>query len=200
MSVKRPDLFYAYIGHSQLVNPSENTIYDYHKVYRMAQSANDKQSIGVLDSIGAPPYDLAKNTGRLLRIIKKYERENSMPAPALWFKLSPGYDNEKDSKHREDGDDYSFVNFAGDKRLGIKPMSSTINLLKDAFDFKIPVYLIQGEEDILTSKEITKEYFNKIKAPKKEFILLPNTAHGFNLPVVEMHYKIMKEYILPFIK
>jgi alpha-beta hydrolase superfamily lysophospholipase len=79
----------------------------------------------------------------------------------------------------------------------IKPMISIINLLKDNFHFKIPVYLIQGEEDILTSKEFTKEYFDKIKAPKKEFILLPKTAHGFNLSVVEMQYKIMKEYLLP---
>ncbi len=75
-----------------------------------------------------------------------------------------------------------------------KIMISTINLLKDGLDFKIPVYLIQGEEDILTPKEITKEYFNKIKAPKKEFILLPKTAHDFNLSVVEMQYIIMKEY------
>ena len=114
------------------------------------------------------------------------------------MKLSPEYDNEKDSQHRFDGDDYSFVNYMGYKRFGIKPMN-TINLLKDGLDFKIPVYLIQGEEDILTPKEITKEYFDKIRAPKKEFILLSKTAHGFNQSVVEMQYKIMKQYLLPLI-
>jgi hypothetical protein len=61
------------------------------------------------------------------------------------------------------------------------------------------VYLIQGEEDILTPKEITKEYLNKIRSPEKKFILLPKTAHGFNQSVVEMQFKIMKEYILPLI-
>jgi pimeloyl-ACP methyl ester carboxylesterase len=61
------------------------------------------------------------------------------------------------------------------------------------------VYLIQGEEDILTPKEITKAYFDKINAPEKEFFLLPKTAHGFNQPVINMQYKIMEQYILPLI-
>ena len=71
-------------------------------------------------------------------------------------------------------------------------MSATINLMKDNADFKIPVYLIQGSEDLLTPKETTKEYFNKIKAPEKKYYLLPNTAHGFNLSVLETQYKICK--------
>lgn len=199
MVVKRPDLFYAYVGHSQVVNPSANLGYSYQKVYQMAKRANDQKSVDELNSIGTPPYDTAKNAGRFIRIIKKYERERSVPAPVSWFELLPAYSNEKDNQNRSDGDDYSFVNYVGDKRLGVKSMISSFNLLKDGLDLKIPVYLIQGEEDILTPKEITKEYFDKIRSPKKKFILLPKTAHGFNESVVEMQFKIMNEYILPSI-
>jgi len=39
---------------------------------------------------------------------------------------------------------------------------------------------------------MTKNYFNKIKAPEKKYILLPKTAHGFNLSVLEALYKICK--------
>jgi len=196
MAIKRPDLFHAYIGHSQVVKPAENLVYDYQKVYQMAQKVNDKQSIQILDSIGIPPYTIARNSGRFFRIIKKYERQNSLPAPVSWLQLSSEYDNEKDNQHREEGDDYSFVNYVGDKQLGVTPMISTINLFEDSWEFKIPVFLIQGEEDILTPKEITEEYFNKIKAPEKKFILLTKTAHGFNVSVVETHYKIIKDYII----
>ena len=125
-------------------------------------------------------YRKENKTGQLFRIIKKYEKENSIPAPDSWFVLSPDYDNAKDNQNRSDGDDYSFVNYTGDSKLGVQAMSTTINLLKDNLDFQIPVYLIQGNEDILTAKEKTKEYFNKIKAPKKKYYLLPQTAHGFN--------------------
>lgn len=192
MAVKRPDLFYAYVGHSQVVNPAEDLKHAYHKVYQMVQTSADQKSLKILDSIGKPPYDRAKKAGQLLRIVKKYERENSTAAPDSWFTISPEYDNEKDAQHRYDGDDYSFVNYMGDKRFGIKSMSSSINLMKDGLDFKIPVYLIQGEEDILTPKEITKDYFGKIGAPQKEYFMLPGAAHGFNLSVIETQYKIIR--------
>ncbi|TDE28722.1 alpha/beta hydrolase [Flavobacterium ranwuense] len=191
IATKRPDLFYAYVGHSQIVNPTID-IEAYTKIYKMAEGKNDKEALEILNSIGKPPYSSAKNVGLLFRIVKKYERANSTPAPENWFQLSPAYDNNTDNKNREDGDDYSFVNFVGDDKLGVQSMTATINLMRDNLDFKIPVYLIQGNEDILTPKENSKKYFDEIKAPKKEYYLLPKAAHGFNKSVVETQYKIFR--------
>lgn len=191
IATKKPDLFYAYVGHSQIVNPSIDAEF-YAKIYKMAEDKNDKESLEILNSIGKPPYSRAKNVGLLFRVLKKYERANSTPAPDNWFKLAPDYDNEIDNKNRADGDDYSFVNYVGDDKLGVHSMISTINLMRDNLDFKIPVYLIQGKEDIMTPKENSKKYFNKIKAPTKEYYLLPESAHGFNQSVVETQYKIFK--------
>ena len=192
MATQRPDLFYAYVGHSQIVNPS-NDLALYNKVYQMAQKSNDKESLEILTAIGKPPYDQAKKVGQLFRVVKKYERAHSTPAPNYWFVESKDYDNEKDRQNRSDGDDYSFVNYVGDKRLGIESIRSSIDFMKDNLVFKIPVYLIQGKEDLLTPRDITKKYFNKIKAPKKKYILLPKTAHGFNLSVLETQFKIFKK-------
>ena len=193
MALKKPELFYAYIGHSQIVNPSAADLTAYQKVYKMAQNANDQQSLDILDSIGKPPYETAKNTGALIRIVKKYQQKNSIPAPPSWFKFPPAYDNEKDRQDRSEGDDYSFANYAGDKRLGIASLSSTINFSKDGLAFRIPVYFIQGKEDIQTPEVITKEYYNKLKAPEKRFIVLPKTDHGFNQSVIDAHYRIMTQ-------
>ena len=162
----------------------------------MAQRANDQESVDKLSTLGVPPYDDAKNEGQLLRIIKKYEKENSIPAPDSWWKLAAEYDNEKDAKHRYDGDDYSFINYAGHKKMGIKSMVAGVDFMKNGLHFKIPVYLIQGEEDILTSKKLTKVYFDKLKAPKKEFFLSPGAAHGPNQSVIDIQYKIVKELSL----
>jgi pimeloyl-ACP methyl ester carboxylesterase len=191
IATQRPDLFYAYVGHSQIVNPTIDMEL-YNKIYKIAEIKNDKDALEILSMIGKPPYDRAKKVGQLFSIIKKYERANSTPAPASWVVVSPAYDNEKDNQHRSDGDDYSFVNYTGDSKLGVPSMSATIDLMKDNLEFKIPVYLIQGEEDILTPKEKTEKYFNAIQAPKKEYYLLPKTAHGFNSSVVETQYKICK--------
>ena len=191
MATKRPDLYYAYIGHAQVVNPSDDLPL-YNTVYQMAKENKDNKSIEILNTIGKPPFERAKTVGQLLRIVKKYEADRSIPAPGSWFVANANYNNKQDSQNRSDGDDYSFVNYVGDKQLGVQSMRSTIDLLEDNVDFKIPVYLIQGEEDILTPKEATKNYFNKIKAPEKKYILLPKTGHEFNVPVLEAQYKIFK--------
>lgn len=191
MATARPDLFYAYVGHSQVVEPdSDEKLYN--RVYKMAQKAKDAESLAALNEIGKPPYDRAKFVGRLLRVVKKYERAHSTPAPDAWFELSPDYDNAKDNQNRSDGDDYSFVNYAGDRQLGVPSMRETVHFLTENLEFKIPVYFIQGQEDLLTPKELTKKYFRKIKAPEKKYILLPQTAHGFNVRVLETQYKIFR--------
>ncbi|RNI30022.1 alpha/beta hydrolase [Rufibacter immobilis] len=193
MALKRPDLFSAYIGHSQVVNGEEGFLHAFNTVSKLAQAAKDEESLTKLASLGPPPYGDARKSGQLMRIIKKYERQNATPAPATWWKLASAYDNEKDAQHRYDGDDYSFLYFAGHKALGITSMEAAVNFMRDGLHYKIPVYFIQGEEDILTAKELTKAYFDKVKAPKKEFVLVPKAAHGHNQAVVEAQYKAVKK-------
>ncbi|WP_242927593.1 alpha/beta hydrolase [Pontibacter vulgaris] len=192
MALSRPDLFSAYVGHSQVVNYSAGFATAYKKVSEMAQQTNDQESIEKLKLLGPPPYEDAKKEGQLMRIIKKYEKQNSKPAPATWWKLASEYDNEKDAQHRYDGDDYSFIHFAGFKKMGIKSMAAGVNFMENGLNYKIPVIFIQGEEDILTAKETTKAYFDKVKAPKKEFILVPGAAHGHNQAVIDAQYKAVK--------
>ena len=200
MASERPDLFHAYIGHSQLVNPSENNKAIYTQLLQIVKEQNDEKSLEILQTIGSPPYDLARNTGQFIRVIKNYERKNSKRPLPEWEIISSEYNSPVDVQHREDGDDYSFLNYAGDKPLGIEPMATSINLLEDNYKFQIPVYIIQGEEDILTPKEITSTYFEKIEAPEKELIFVPEAAHGFNTEVVATLYRILLENIVPHVK
>lgn len=190
--IKQSWSFYAYIGHSQFVKFSDNINNVYQKTHEFAKSTNDIEDIQKLESLGKPPYNNAKNYGQLLQVVKKYERINSIAAPETWFKISSEYDNEKDSNHRYEGDDYSFIHFVGHEKLGIKSMVSNIDFNSDALDFDIPIYFIQGDEDILTSKEINKPYFDKINAPKKEYYIVPNSAHGHNQSVIDKQYEVIK--------
>ena len=154
----------------------------------------DIESIQKLESLGVPPYNSAKNYGQLLRVVKSYERKNSISAPSTWFNLEAEYNNEKDSKDRYDGDDYSFVHFVGHEMLNIKSMVSKIDFNKNALNFKLPVYYIQGEEDILTSKEVNKPYFDKIYAPIKEYFLLKDAGHGHNKSVVDKQFEVVNKF------
>lgn len=188
--LKAPELFLAYIGHAQFVNFPKNIEDAYGQVYQMAQAVNDTIGTGKLESLGKLPYDTAKKYGQLLRVIKRYERQAETPAPETWFQLLPGYDNEKDRQDRFNGDDYSFIHFVGHKKLNIPSMVANIDFSQKALKFEVPVYLVQGEQDILTSATINKPYFDNISAPKKEYHLLKTAAHGFNEAVVDKLHKI----------
>ncbi len=201
MALQRPDLFHVYIAHAQVVHYSNNLLNAYQKVLGLAREANDEESIAVLESLGEPPYDFARDAGKLLRVVKKYEAQGSAPPPADWWKVSEAYNNEKDTRHRYDGDDYSFASLMGDKNLGIKPMeAANIDLQETGLNYQIPVFFIHGQHDILCSPELTKAYFDKIKAPQKEFFLIADAAHGFNQSVINMQRKVLNEYICPKIK
>jgi pimeloyl-ACP methyl ester carboxylesterase len=195
MAARVPELYYAYVGHAQIVDPAGNFLPIYEKVSKFAKDENDPQSAEILRLLGPPPYDMARNYGKLLRIVKKFEKEHSVAAPDYFWIPSAVYDNAKDEKDRANGDDYSFVNYTVDKHLEVSSMMNTIHFSTTELDFKTPVILLQGEEDILTPKETTKAYFDKIRAPEKKYILIPRAAHGFNQSVVDEQYKVMKEVI-----
>lgn len=199
MVTGHPELFYAYIGHSQIVDPSEALQFAYGKTYERAKNSGDQNSIDALSALGKPPYESARSLGQLMRLVKKAQEQSAVAAPAEWSEISPSYNNEIDNRHRSDGDDFSFVNYAGDKKLEVSPLYPTINLMHDGLHFRLPVYLVQGEEDLQTPGELTKKYFDRLRAPAKEYFLLPKTGHDFNQQVLDTQYDILTRLIIPLI-
>lgn len=193
MALARPDLFTVYLGHAQFVNFNSNLDYAYRKVVEMAMQSEDTVSLKKLNALGNPPYSDARSVGQMIRIVKMFEQQNAVPAPSNWWDPAPEYNNEVDNKNRFNGDDYSFLYFAGHEKLGIEPMAKGVDFSRDAIKFEIPVYLIQGEQDILTASNLNKPYFDKISAPDKAYYLLPNTAHGHNQSVVDTQYQILRK-------
>ncbi|UMQ40781.1 alpha/beta fold hydrolase [Chryseobacterium sp. Y16C] len=59
IATKAPELFYAYVGHSQIVNPNFSTE-RYSKLYKMAENRKDSDALQILNTIGKPPYSSAK--------------------------------------------------------------------------------------------------------------------------------------------
>lgn len=196
MALKNPELFYAYIGHSQVVSYIESLKFAYQKTYTLAKNSGDTATRNILESLGEPPYRNARDLGQMLRLVKQYERGNATPAPAEWWVVATEYDNDIDNRDRYNGDDYSFLYYAGHEKLGIKPMAIDVDFNQDGLKFKIPVFLIQGEHDILTSKEVSQPYFDKIIAPKKDYFLISDAAHGFNQSVIDRQFQILKEQVL----
>ena len=64
----------------------------------------------------------------------------------------------------------------------------------------MPIFLVQGEEDLVTTPELAKAYFDTITAPEKAFVLLPRTGHDPNAAMIAAQYDLLKTRVLPLVK
>lgn len=189
MAKAAPDAFCAYIGSAQLVGEfgSQDS---YNATLALARKASDQESLKKLESIGAPPWTDPRHAGVLRRVTRKYESASTEPAPKEWWMQPAEYASADYEAEFTAGEDYSWLQFVGMKGDGI---ASRLDLYKLGADFTMPVFLVQGEQDLVTLPAVNKRYFESIKAPRKEFVLLPRTGHDPNPTMLNAQFKLLKE-------
>ena len=173
----RPDLFRAYVGFAQFVSHRENQPASYAKVMALARGSGDDVAIAALEKLGSPPWKDPRSYGILRRITRRYESKTSDPAPAVWWVRSPKYDTPEMRESYTAGEDFSYLQFVGLQGDG---MLSRIDLPALGTTFEVPVYMVQGAEDLVTVPEVAKAYFDRISAPAKQFVLVPRAGHDPN--------------------
>jgi pimeloyl-ACP methyl ester carboxylesterase len=190
----RPDLFYAFVGVSQVVQYRDNLTASYTKLMGLARAKNDQVSIATLESIGPPPWVNPRSFGTLRRITRPYEAATSTPAPSTWWERAIEYNTPERLAEYESGEDFSFLQFVGFKGDG---MFSRVDLPALGSDFGIPVFLIHGSQDLVATPEIAHRYFDSIKAPIKEFLIVPDAGHDPNAALVDAHFRILRQRVRP---
>jgi pimeloyl-ACP methyl ester carboxylesterase len=191
MAKASPASFCAFVTTAQLVHGFEKRD-SYDAVMSQARAAGDKDSVAKLEKIGAPPWTDPRSPGVLRRVLRKYEAMSTDPAPKAWWIPAPGYDTPAYEAAYTAGEDYSWLQFVG---LHGDGMGSKIDLYKLGPKFGMPVYMVQGAQDLLTMPEPSKAYFDTIQAPKKEFVLVERTGHDPNPAMVAAQYKVLREKV-----
>lgn len=194
MAKARPDLFYAYVGSSQLVDGKANESAAYQHALDRAHRINDAKSVTSLEALGPPPWTNPRSFGALRRITRRYEAQASTAAPADWWQPAAAYAIASVQHDENDGEDYSYLQYVGADGHG---MFWQINLPALGKDFRIPVFLVQGGEDLNTMPQITKQYFDTIHAPQKAYVLVPRTGHDPNAAMVDAQYQLLIQRVLP---
>lgn len=196
MAKARPDLFYAYIGSSHLARSADNLKASYDRTLELARAGGDTDAIGKLEALGPPPWTNPRNFGIVRRITRKYEAARTDPAPAEWMELAPAYATEKAQADYTGGEDYSYIEFVGMHGEG---MYSKTDLYALGPKFDLPVYVILGEQDLVSTPEVARAWFDTIQAPDKAFVLLPRTGHDPNPPMAAAQREILETKVLPLI-
>jgi len=174
---QRPDLFYAYVGVGQVVGRAtfdkqfEITIA---RLQKLAQSVNNAEALAELAPIVAQP---ALNQSNRL-VAEKWSKALALP-PAdslnlvgpVWpifmpdFSLLDWYNWNRGTA------------FSAKYLRGVDSPMFQRNLASLGFEFSIPVFLIEGDEDYLTPIEPAEQYFKQIIAPHKEFVQIRGGDH-----------------------
>lgn len=196
MAQTAPELFHAYVGTAQLVSYADNVATSYPYVLNLAQQAGDAETVQALAAIGPPPWTNPRAFGILRRAGRKFEAGRINPAPKAWWAPLPGYDTPEYEADYEAGEDFSFVQFVGMAGDGMGPK---LDVRRLGTRFAMPVYLLQGEQDSVTTLDVSKAYFDSLSAPQKEFFPLPRTGHDPNPTMVDAQLNVLKTRVRPII-
>ncbi len=125
----------------------------------------------------------------LLKTLKIHFKENSLASKELASVNIPFKIDEdlfyirkwlfyKDGKEYVTNDDFKngFLQWS-ETWLPVWNEVMNIDLPKTLKEVDCPVYFFVGKNDIQTSTEITEEYFEELKAPKKDLFLFENSGH-----------------------
>ncbi len=196
MAKSRPELFAAYVGTGQMVSHKENDVSSYRKLIELARTAGDAKILQTIEALGEPPWTDPRALGIVRRAARTYEAKASKPAPQSWWTPSPKYASKKMQADYDKGEEFSWLQFVGLKGNG---MLATLDLPRLGFDFQMPVFMVQGEEDLVTVPSVAKAYFDEIRAPKKAYFLLPHTGHDPNPIMIEAQFNILKTRVTPWV-
>jgi pimeloyl-ACP methyl ester carboxylesterase len=209
MAHARPDLFYAYVGLAQIVNWQKNLSASYTRVLQMAEAAKDKETLVALNSIGPPPWKTVFPQWRIYRKAEQAYQAKIVTAPDVPMRVNAAYAGTAERKQYSEAEDFSMFHFFGGHQprtkadLAAMPLSgplTKIDLPALGRDFKIPIYIVQGQADLTALPELAKTYFDGINAPRKQFYLVPSTGHEPSMTMINLTRKILLEQVKPLAK
>jgi len=193
MAKQRPDLFYAYIGMAQLVNERNGQAASYARVLQLARAADDQTTVKALEALGPPPWDSLRKWPVFHKALLAYQaKQVTVASPPIT--IDPAYASAAERAQYDEADDFSFIHFFGMTMSG--PME-TVDLPALGTDFAIPIFFIQGQEDINALPELPKAYLDTIKAPQKQFISVRGTGHEPSGESLKVTLELLRKQVRP---
>lgn len=194
MAHARSDLFYAYVGQAQIVNWWQNVAASYARVMELARNAHDQQAIADLTALGPPPWNSLSQWPKFRKYEQFYQSKIASSPPKL--AISPAYASPLERAQWHAADDNGWVHFVG---LDFAGPLTKVDLPALGTNFSIPIFMIQGDEDLTAVPELAKSYFDRVVAPVKQFYTVPDTGHEPSAALLDLTRKVLLEKVRPLI-
>lgn len=173
-ALKRPDLFYAYIGIGQVISTRENERISFEYALQQAKAHDNAPALKELESIAPYPGDQPITRERIIVARKWPQFYGGLSAfrdtSTYYFDaplLSPEYD-EADIRAIDQG---SLLT------LG-KILPEFVNVdFTNVHTFPIPVVMFMGRHDYTTPTSPTAAWLDQVRAPYKQGVWFEHSAH-----------------------
>jgi pimeloyl-ACP methyl ester carboxylesterase len=189
---QRPNFLYCFVGTGQVASMPQLLQAAYVTFLEQARQADNMRGVHELEALGAPPYTNYQQYVTLFTW-SGHERTAAM---RLALKLPfggfavPGYSL---------ADHYNEMRGFGFSQRILCPIAWREDLPSVDRDFKVPIIFIEGSNDTLNPMADAKSYFDKISAPKKEFITIPGGSHFVLFEEPDVFLKEMLAHVQPLI-
>jgi pimeloyl-ACP methyl ester carboxylesterase len=192
-----PDLFHAYIGVGQVANQYKGEQISFEWAKEQANKLGDEDAIKTLSEMTFPDLSADSKTWLdFLMVERNYvtkfgggvTHEMTSMLPVLTMVLETKEYTVKDKVSFVSGSLFSLKNLWPD--VVDKNLSSVIDSMQ------VPVYIFQGVYDYQTPYSVAKEFFDQLKAPKKEFFTFENSAHSPVMEEVDKFNSILIEKVV----
>jgi pimeloyl-ACP methyl ester carboxylesterase len=169
MAKLRPDLFYAYVGTDQNVPDPQNLL---KLTVNALRAVGNTKGVQLLEKMGSDQSRWSrKDFDKRNRLIVKAIKDVPNMITDLIF---PSMLSSPEHKIHDMIDIFKGMSFSID-HLFDELMN--FDLKKLGMRFELPIFIFQGDTDILTPTELAKAYYDEIEAPHKEFVLIRNAGH-----------------------
>lgn len=166
----RPDLFLAFVGTGQIGAPADTTLaVAYRGVIAAARARGEATAVRELRSIGPPPWRDGRAYGVEHKWTNLLEHNDVFLDASLSLMLTaPGV------TLRDINDDFDGEGFSGEKLV---PHLGDIDPALFRAAFAVPVFVIQGADDLTAPPSLARALIRNIRAPSKKFLTVKDAGH-----------------------
>ncbi len=162
-----PQLYSVYVGTGQVTNLPRQLEAAYPSLMTLAGSRED--ALQELSAIGPPPWPSRAQYD----VIERWEGELEPPSVPPSEEDQQTWMQEEETEYPQYMDDGEMFSY---RLLGAAMDKEDMPALATAF--AMPIVLIQGKADLLTTTSVVRDYFDQMVAPAKHLIEIDNAGHN----------------------
>ena len=196
---ERPELFHAYIGSGQMVSQRVTDQIIWRDLLAYADRVGDGELYDQVLTLGEPPYrDTPWANSLIMGYYSLLETPYTPPAAYVERGEASGI-----GQFGLFGSEYSFVENANlirglvDMFSLMYPQLQNIDFRTDVPELGVPVYVLDGENELRGRRELAHEWFAQLRAPHKELITYGNAGHAVAFEQADAFLRLMNEEIVP---